>query len=104
VVGEAEERALAPPPAPRDPSSGAAETAIPKSNTRGRQDELRTRARQRKVVSVHVSVSMGVFVCLFLYMYVQVRGCLGGDVFGTTCQMYPRTDTPSGFLRRAMLA
>ena len=51
--------------APREPSSGAAGTAIPKSTTRGRQD-LRGRGRgsERKVVSVRVSVSMGVFVCL----------------------------------------
>lgn len=59
--GEEVEGAWAPPP--REPSSGAPETAIPKSNTRGRQD-ARTPARQRKVVSVRVSVSMGVFVCL----------------------------------------
>lgn len=72
--------------APREPSSRAPETAIPKSNTRGRQD-ARTQARQRKVVSVRVSVSMGVFVCLrfctCVYESQGVRvGCIRNNVPG----------------------
>lgn len=87
----------------RELSSRAAETAIPKKNTRGRQDVCgRGRGSARWFLSMWVRPWASLCVCVSVHVCTS-QGCLGGMCSEQHGWCTPESGTPSVFLMRTML-